>query len=44
MYKTPGWAVERYKEHLDPGFVRLLGEVKKILDPDGLMSPGRWAL
>jgi glycolate oxidase len=44
MYRTPGWAVERYRAHLDPGFARLLGEVKTLLDPDGLMNPGRWNL
>jgi FAD/FMN-containing dehydrogenase len=44
LYKTPGWAVERYRSHLDPGFVRLMGEVRKVLDPDHLMNPGRWEL
>jgi glycolate oxidase len=44
MYKTPGWAVDRYRAHLDPGFARLLGEVKQLLDPDGTMNPGRWQL
>ena len=44
MYRTPGWAVERYRAHLDPGFARLLNEVKTLLDPDHLMNPGRWNL
>jgi glycolate oxidase len=44
LYKTPGWAVARYRERLDPGFVRLLGEVKRLLDPDGILNPGRWDL
>ena len=44
MYKTPGWAVERYRDRLDPGFSRLVGEVQRVLDPDGIMNPGRWAL
>ncbi len=44
MYKTPGWAVERYREHLDPGFVRLMNEVRSVLDPKGIMNPGRWKL
>jgi glycolate oxidase len=44
MYKPPGWAVDRYRAHLDPGFARLLGEVKHLLDPDGIMNPGRWQL
>jgi FAD/FMN-containing dehydrogenase len=42
MYKTPGWAVARYAERLDPGFLRLTREVKQVLDPDGIMNPGRW--
>ncbi len=44
MYKTPGWAVARYQSKLDPGFKRLLGEVKGLLDPGGGMNPGRWGL
>ena len=44
MYKTPSWAVERYREHLDPGFCRLVREVRGLLDPDGIMNPGRWNL
>ncbi|HEY3357924.1 MAG TPA: FAD-binding oxidoreductase [Polyangia bacterium] len=41
-YKTPGWAVDVLKTHLDPGFQRLVREVKRLLDPDGIMNPGRW--
>lgn len=44
MYKTPGWAVERYRARMDPGFVRLVTEVKGLLDPDHIMNPGRWEL
>ena len=44
MYKTPGWAVERYAPRLDPGFIRLVGEVRDALDPHRLMNPGRWDL
>lgn len=44
VYKTPGWAVERYRSKLDPGYVRLLKEVRALLDPDHLMNPGRWEL
>jgi glycolate oxidase len=42
MYKTPGWAVSRWRERLDPGFVRMLREVRQVLDPDHLLNPGRW--
>ena len=41
-YKTPGWALETIRAKLDPGFLRLVREVKKMLDPDGIMNPGRW--
>ena len=41
-YKTPGWALEAIRAKLDPGFLRLVRDVKKMLDPDGIMNPGRW--
>jgi FAD/FMN-containing dehydrogenase len=44
MYRMPGWAVDRYRAHLDPGFVRLIGEVKQLLDPGALLNPARWSL
>lgn len=44
MYKTPAWAVDKYAARLDPGFTRLLREVKALMDPDGLMNPGRWRI
>ncbi len=44
MYKTPAWAVKHFKQYLDPGFARLLGEVRDLLDPDRIMNPGRWKL
>ncbi len=44
MYKTPAWAVSRYRDHLDPGFARLLKEAQMLLDPQSIMNPGRWAL
>lgn len=44
MYKTPGWAIERYRPHLDPGFARLVREVRDVLDPDRIMNPGRWEI
>ncbi|RMH43181.1 MAG: FAD-binding oxidoreductase [Deltaproteobacteria bacterium] len=44
MYKTPGWAVGRYRQRLDPGFARLLREVRNVLDPHGILNPGRWSV
>ena len=44
MYKTPAWAVDRYRAHLDPGFTRLVREVRGVLDPDRIMNPGRWEI
>ena len=41
-YKTPAWAVAALKSRLDPGFLRLVKEVKHLLDPDGIMNPGKW--
>ncbi|MFC1609490.1 FAD-binding oxidoreductase [Myxococcota bacterium] len=41
MYKTPAWALEWLKERVDPGMVELTRQVKKLLDPDGLLNPGK---
>jgi hypothetical protein len=42
MYKTPGWALARCESRFDPGFLRLAREVRSVLDPSGIMNPGRW--
>ena len=41
-YKAPGWAVEGMSERTDPGFKELVARVRGMLDPQGLMNPGRW--
>lgn len=41
-YKAPGWAVEGMSERTDPGFKELVARVRGLLDPQGLMNPGRW--
>ncbi|MBX7160991.1 MAG: FAD-binding oxidoreductase [Acidimicrobiia bacterium] len=41
-YKTPSYAVDLLLERADPGFTELLGTVKRALDPNGIMNPGRW--
>lgn len=44
VYKTPPWAVELAKPHLDPGFVSLFNKVKSVLDPRGIMASHCWRL
>jgi glycolate oxidase len=43
-YKTPVWAVQRMLDRLDPGFLALLKNIKALLDPNGIMNPGKWLL
>jgi hypothetical protein len=43
-YKAPGWAAAGMEDRMDPGFRKLLGDVKGLLDPAGIMNPGRWGL
>ncbi len=40
-YKTPRYAVDLMLERADPGFVQLLRTVKRTLDPNGILNPGR---
>jgi FAD/FMN-containing dehydrogenase len=39
-YKTPQWVWERYQSRLDPTFRRVVMDIKKTLDPTGIMNPG----
>ena len=41
-YKTPPWVVDIMKEKLDPTFQKWVREIKKLLDPSGIMNPGKW--
>ncbi|HOX43858.1 MAG TPA: FAD-binding oxidoreductase [Myxococcota bacterium] len=42
-YKTPPWAVrELLAPRVDPGMLQLLGRVRRLLDPAGVMNPGKW--
>ncbi len=43
-YKTPVWAAKKLQDRADPEFVNLLRRIKKLLDPNEIMNPGRWAL
>jgi glycolate oxidase len=41
-YKAPYWAVEEMMKRGDPNWVKLLARVKKMLDPNNIMNPGRY--
>lgn len=41
-YKTPVWAVRRLEELASPSWLKLHRQVKKMLDPNNIMNPGRW--
>jgi FAD/FMN-containing dehydrogenase len=41
-YKAPYWAVQEMMRRGDPNWVELLAKVKKMLDPNNIMNPGRY--
>jgi glycolate oxidase len=41
-YKCPPWAVPIVLERMDPGMVALMRRVKQMLDPKGILNPGKW--
>ena len=41
VYKTPKRLGKLLWEKADPGFVELLKRIKKVLDPNGIMNPGK---
>ncbi len=41
-YKTPVWAVRRLEHLASPSWLKLHRQVKKMLDPNNIMNPGRW--
>ena len=43
-YKTPQWIWDRHKEKINPAFRKLVMNVKKLLDPNGIMNPGHLEL
>jgi glycolate oxidase len=43
-YKTPPWVIRRHRDKIDANFMKLLGSVRKLLDPKGIMNPGKWPL
>lgn len=44
MYKTPAWAMRELLPRLDPGMVELMRRTKAMLDPNGIMNPGKLLL
>ena len=44
MYKAPVWGAEMMLEAAHPGYRELLKRVKKMLDPNNIMNPGRWGM
>ncbi len=43
-YKTPVWSAKKLHEVTNPEFVALVKRLKKFLDPNNIMNPGRWGL
>lgn len=43
-YKTPAWSVEKILPRMWPGTHDLMRSVRALLDPQGIMNPGRWRL
>jgi FAD/FMN-containing dehydrogenase len=41
-YKAPYWAVEEMMRRGDPDWIKLLTRVKRMLDPNNIMNPGRY--
>jgi FAD/FMN-containing dehydrogenase len=41
-YKTPFWAIRKLEERADPNWVKLHRKIKKMLDPNNILNPGRW--
>ena len=43
-YKTPAWIIRKLEERGDPNWVELMRKIKKMMDPNNIMNPGRWGM
>ena len=41
IYKAPTFACEEMWKRGDPNFFKLMKQIKQILDPKGIMNPGK---
>jgi glycolate oxidase len=41
-YKTPFWAIRKMEERAGADWVEFHRRVKKMMDPNNIMNPGRW--
>jgi FAD/FMN-containing dehydrogenase len=41
VYKTPKRLSQLVWKDADPGFIELVKRIKKMLDPNGIMNPGK---
>jgi FAD/FMN-containing dehydrogenase len=43
-YKTPAWAWEILKPHMNRAFVRTMSDIRNLMDPKGILNPGKLPL
>ncbi len=43
-YKPPVWAWKKFLDRMDPGYRSTMEKIKSLLDPNGIMNPGKMGL
>ncbi|MHA1276704.1 MAG: FAD-binding oxidoreductase [Candidatus Helarchaeota archaeon] len=43
-YKTPKWAQDLILKRTDKNWIELMQAIKRTIDPNNIMNPGRWGL